>query len=84
MKNKSNFIIEGRKVMVKSSQSVIKLRENIKFVAHITNLPFSITETKLKEFFNKNGIEKIRDCLITKDDQGNSKGFGFIEFEDEV
>ncbi len=83
MENKNNFFIDGRRVMVKTSQSVIKIRENIKFVAHVTNLPFSLTEEKLKEFLKKNEIDRIIDCLITKDESGNSKGFGFVEFEDE-
>jgi polyadenylate-binding protein len=83
MQNKNNFVVDGRRVMVKTSQSVAKIRENLKYVAHVTNLPFSISEEKLKEFFTKNEVDKIIDCLITKDENGNSKGFGFVEFEDE-
>jgi polyadenylate-binding protein len=83
MQNKNNFVVDGRRVMVKTSQSVAKIRENLKYVAHVTNLPFSISEEKLKEFFIKNEVDKIIDCLITKDENGNSKGFGFVEFEDE-
>ncbi len=83
MQNKNNFVVDGRKVMVKTSQSVAKIREKLKYVAHITNLPFSISEEKLKEFLSKNDVDKIIDCLITKDETGNSKGFGFVEFEDE-
>ncbi len=84
LKTKDPIVIEGRRVIIKSSQSVAKIRENIKFVAHVTNLPFSLTENKLKEFFIKNQIENISDCLINLDDQGVSKGFGFVEFSDEV
>jgi RNA recognition motif-containing protein len=84
MENKLNFIVDNRKVIIKSSQSVTKLRENIKYVAHVTNLPFALSEEKLKKFFISNGAEGITDCLITKDDEGNSKGFGFVEFNSQV
>ncbi len=84
MDNRDKFYIDGRKVIVKPSQSMAKLREALKYVAHITNLPFSLSEEKLKYFFVKNGIDKITDCLITQDENGNSRGFGFVEFADEV
>jgi len=84
MENKQTIAISGRKVIVKRSQSVTKLREDVRNVAYVTNLPFSYEETNLKSFFNKNEVDKILDCLITKDESGKSKGFGFVEFEDEV
>ncbi len=80
LNDKYNFVIEGRKVIIKPSESVTKLREKIKYVAHITNLPFSLTESKIKEFFIEHDVDKINDILISRDDQGNSKGFGFVEF----
>lgn len=85
LKSKSKFVVDGRNLMVKASQSVAKIRENVKHVAHVTNLPFSLSEEKLKQFFIKYKIEKIKDCLINKKEDGiTSKGFGFVEFEDEV
>jgi RNA recognition motif-containing protein len=84
MQHRYDFVVDNRKLMIKSSQSVTKLRENVKYVAHVTNLPFSLSEEKLKKFFTSNGAEGITDCLISKDDEGNSKGFGFVEFNSQV
>jgi len=84
MANKTSFAINGRKIMIKRSQSVTKLREDVRNVVYVTNLPFSYDEGNLKSFLEKNEVNDIIDCLITKDDSGNSKGFGFVEFDNEV
>ncbi len=80
------LILDDRKVIIKRSQSVAKLRENIKHVCHISNLNFKTKENDLKNFFISNGIteDSITDILIIKDDEGKSKGFGFVEFKNEV
>lgn len=84
LQGKGLFNIDGRTVIAKRSESNSKIREKLKNVAHVSNFSFSFTEDKLKEFFVKNGVDKINDLLILRDSDGNSKGFGFIELEDEV
>lgn len=69
---------------MKKSQSITKLRENIKNVLFISNLPFGTDEEKLKMFLEKENILNILDILIVRDDSGKSKGFGFVEIADEV
>jgi len=49
---------------------------------YVGNLPFSVTEDEIKEFFNDCGnVADIR--IITDRETGRSKGFGFVSFEDE-
>ncbi len=84
LQNKKSFSIGDRKIFVKRSQSIAKLRENIKNVLFISNLHFAVKEDDLKSFFEKENIRNIIDVLIVKDEKDKSKGYGFIEFEDEV
>lgn len=47
----------------------------------VGNLPFSITEDKLKEIFEQYGeITSLK--LITDRETGKSRGFAFVEFAD--
>lgn len=47
----------------------------------VGNLPFNITEEKLKEIFEKYGeIKSLK--LITDRDTGKSRGFAFVEYAD--
>jgi len=47
----------------------------------VGNLPFSITEQKLKDLFEKFGeIRSLK--LITDRETGKSRGFAFVEFSD--
>jgi RNA recognition motif-containing protein len=49
---------------------------------YVGNLPFSATETSLREAFSASGtVEKVN--LITDRDSGQSKGFGFVEMSTE-
>lgn len=48
---------------------------------YVKNLPESATEDMLKEIFGKFG--NITSCKIMKDEQGNSKKFGFVCFENQ-
>ncbi|CAF0955264.1 unnamed protein product [Didymodactylos carnosus] len=46
----------------------------------IGGLRDGIAEDTLKQYFDKYG--KICDCFIMKDKTGNTRGFGFLEFDD--
>lgn len=47
----------------------------------VGNLPFSITEEKIKEIFEQYGeITSLK--LITDRETGRSRGFAFVEFAD--
>ena len=49
---------------------------------YVGNLPFSVTQEKLKELFSKYGeIEEA--TVIANKFSGRSKGFGFVSFKDE-
>lgn len=49
---------------------------------YVGNLPYQTTTDDLKELFAKDGT--IVDAVVITDrDTGRSKGFGFVEFEDE-
>ena len=50
---------------------------------YVGNLPFSVTEDKLKELFSSYGdIEEV--TLISDRATGRSKGFGFVTFSDDA
>ncbi|KAG1142871.1 hypothetical protein G6F37_002278 [Rhizopus arrhizus] len=46
---------------------------------YVKNIPFDVTDEELSQLFGKYGI--ITSCVITRDDDGTSKGFGFVNFE---
>jgi len=46
---------------------------------YVKNLNKSIGEEKFNELFNQFG--KVTSSILAKDEEGNSKGFGFINFE---
>ena len=50
---------------------------------YIGNLPYSTTEDDLKTLFAEYGTV-LSATLITDRDSGRSKGFGFIELEDDA
>ncbi len=48
---------------------------------YVGNLPFSVTEEKLKEIFSSEGtVETVK---VIKDEIGRSKGFAFVEMSSE-
>ena len=49
---------------------------------YVGNLPFSVTLEQLKEIFSKYGAIKEA-TIVTNKFSGRSKGFGFIEFEED-
>ena len=49
---------------------------------YVGNLPFSATETAVKDLFEEYGpVNSVN--LITDRDTGRLRGFGFVEMEDE-
>ena len=46
---------------------------------HVGNLPYSVTEEKLREHFARHG-SVVSARIITDKFSGRSKGFGFVEF----
>lgn len=84
LENKKNITLADRKIFVKKSQSVVKIRENVKNVLFVSNLPFGVDEKDLKNLLEKENISNIVEVLIVRDENEKSKGFGFIELGDEV
>jgi len=50
---------------------------------YVGNLPFNLTLEKLKELFSEYGAIKEA-TIVTNKFSGRSKGFGFVEFEDDA
>jgi RNA recognition motif-containing protein len=48
---------------------------------YVGNLPFSTTESELRELFEPHGALDSAN-VITDRETGRSRGFGFVEFED--
>lgn len=46
----------------------------------VTNIPKFVTEKQLKQHFKNLG--EITDCKVVKDQNGNSRRFGFLGFKD--
>ncbi|KAI7864685.1 hypothetical protein BDF14DRAFT_1832697 [Spinellus fusiger] len=57
----------------------VALPTSAPFTAHIANLSFDASEDDLSNFFGKMKIANIR---ILRDRDENSKGFGYVEFDD--
>lgn len=48
----------------------------------VGGMPYDINDQTLLEIFRKDGYNPV-DCMVVKDSDGNSKGFGFAIFSDE-
>jgi RNA recognition motif-containing protein len=49
---------------------------------YVGNLPFNATEAEVRDLFETHGaIESVN--VITDRDTGRSRGFGFVEFQEE-
>ena len=49
---------------------------------YVGNIPFSMTESELRELFQKHGaLESV--SVITDRETGRSRGFAFVEFAEE-
>lgn len=76
--------IDGRKIIVKRSQSDVKMREKLKHVVYMTNLAYSTQEKDIAAFFLTHGVDGIEDIHIVTNEDGSSKGFAFVQFDKEV
>ena len=77
----TNLKIDGRKILVKKSESVTKMRDKLLYEVQVTNLSYDTDQNDLKEFFKANDIEKIKEIQIAKDENGNSLGFAYVDLE---
>ncbi len=50
---------------------------------YVGNLPFAATDQELEELFGKHG-KVVSAKVITDRDTGRSRGFGFVEMEDDA
>lgn len=50
---------------------------------YVGNLPYTTTDDELKDFFSKVGMV-LSAKVITDRDSGRSKGFGFVEMENDA
>ena len=50
---------------------------------YVGNLPYDFTESELKDLFEAQG-KVLSVVIITDRYSGKSKGFGFVEMEDEI
>ena len=80
------MLLNGKKVFVgrfvPRKDREIELGEKAKMFTNvfIKNLPEELDESKLTELFEKYG--QITSLKIMKGDDGKSKGFGFVSYED--
>ena len=80
------MLLNGKKVFVgrfvPRKDREIELGEKAKMFTNvfIKNLPEELEETTLTELFEKYG--QITSLKIMKGDDGKSKGFGFVSYED--
>jgi RNA recognition motif-containing protein len=65
--------------MIGNKQSNPKKTGNM---VYVSNLTFSVNEQELMDFFKKNNFDPVRARLLY-DNDGNSKGFGFVELATE-
>jgi len=49
---------------------------------YVGNLPWSVTDSELESFFASSG-EVVSARVITDRDTGRSRGFGFVEMDDD-
>jgi RNA recognition motif-containing protein len=49
----------------------------------VGNLPFSVREDNLKDYFENNGFPVISVKVATERDTGRSRGYGFVDVQSE-
>lgn len=74
--------IQGRTVSVEKTKSNKEEREQVGYTVHVNNLSFKVTEDDLRQYCEENfgGVKKVH---LVRDEKGNSKGFAFVEFDNE-
>ncbi len=51
--------------------------------AYVGNLAYGVTSDDLEEFFKEHGCACTKAIVISDRDTGQSKGFGFVDFDDD-
>jgi RNA recognition motif-containing protein len=54
-----------------------------KTILFVGNLPFEVTDKVLENLFVETGLKINQAKIVTNTNNGRSKGFGFVEFDDE-
>ncbi|OVA17902.1 RNA recognition motif domain [Macleaya cordata] len=84
IENLNGSTVEGKQIyvatFVKKSDRVLPSPDAKYTNLYMKNLDLDVSEELLQEKFSEFG--KITNLIITKDNNGNSKGFGFVNFDD--
>lgn len=82
----NGMLLAGKKVFVaphvprkERESKTEELRKNFTNV-YVKNLDEAVTDQELRDIFSKFG--EVTSCVVSKDEQGKSRGFGFINFRD--
>ncbi|MCQ2819985.1 MAG: hypothetical protein MJ252_22185, partial [archaeon] len=70
----ATYMVKGM-IMEDLETDTTEVKNNL----YVKNIPMSYTSEDLKNYFSKYG--KITSCVISTDSKGDSKGFGFVCYE---
>lgn len=70
-------IVQGRA----EREDPVKQSSKCPTTVHVNNLAFSVDETQLTEHFQQCG--PVLQVVVVRNDMGRSRGFGFVEFQEE-
>lgn len=59
-----------------------KSKDNLRNNLYIKNIPYNFTDEELKQLFQPYG--NVTSALVSKDDKGIGKGFGFVCFYNSI
>jgi len=59
-----------------------KSKDNLRNNLYIKNIPYDFTDEELKQLFQPYG--SVTSALVSKDDKGIGKGFGFVCFSNSI
>lgn len=68
----------SRRALGRAQSQVLDVTKKL----YVGNLPFSTTDAELRELFEKHGAVASANVIMDRE-TGRSRGFGFVEFEDE-